>query len=60
MAETSEAKRQYWQRWSNRVLIIVIGLSLGLGARWIKKAWQASQRNAPASSAPATPLINAK
>ena len=52
MAETSEEKRQYWQRWSNRVLIIVIGLSLGLAARWIKQAWRAQPVVSPASVAP--------
>lgn len=60
MAETSEAKRQYWQRWSNRVLIIVIGLSLGLGARWVKQAWRASRTGSPTISVPITPEATAK
>lgn len=60
MPEMSEAKRQYWRRWSNRVLIIVLGLSLGLGARWIKQAWRASTGAPPANGTPETPETRPK
>lgn len=55
MPEMSEANRQYWRRWSNRVLIIMLGLSLGLGARWVKQAWQGKSVAAPQNGAPEKP-----
>jgi hypothetical protein len=60
MPEMSEAKRQYWRRWSNRVLIIMLGLSLGLGARWIKQTWQGKSVAEPQNGAVEKPASGEK
>ncbi len=46
----SEAKRQRWIRWKDRLRIIALGLTLGLAARWIISLWPAPAVPAPAAA----------
>ena len=49
MPEPEPAKRTRAAKWSQRIIIIALGLSLGLAAKWIKETWQARiEKDAPA------------
>lgn len=55
MPDPTRADRSRTATWLLRAKIIALGLSIGIGARWIKSTWDAYQQpgeNPPSSSRP--------
>jgi hypothetical protein len=50
-----DEKRSRWAPWLDRLKIIVLGLTLGLGARFIVRNWPGSDSSAKDSTKPAFP-----
>ena len=40
MTEPIDHRGSYWSGWSGRVAIVALGLTLGLGAKWIRQTWE--------------------
>ncbi|QDU29344.1 hypothetical protein ETAA8_44530 [Anatilimnocola aggregata] len=55
----SQSPGSRWSRWNDRLKIIALGLTLGIAARWVTRAWQASAAPArPAAvEAPSDPAV---
>jgi hypothetical protein len=42
MPEPTPADRRRWANWTLRLKIIALGLTIGIVARWVNQAWQAT------------------
>lgn len=56
MSKTSPSR---WTRWNDRLKIIALGLTLGLTARWVTRAWQANAASTPPPATNTAPLPTA-